>query len=82
MKKLALLLALALPAVPAFADAAKPEESAQPEPPAEIDPRMEKMQRLVNASFPPPTGSASATATTAQPRTPDQGRQQQPQYGR
>lgn len=65
-----------------MADAAKPEEPAQPEPPAEIDPRMEKMQRLMNASFPPQPGTAAATATTTQPRTLDQRRQQQTEYGR
>lgn len=65
-----------------MADAANPEEPAQPEPPAEIDPRMEKMQRLMNASFPPQPRTAASTATTAPPRTPEQRRQQQPEYGR
>jgi hypothetical protein len=64
-----------------MADAAKPEPPAQPGPPAEIDPRMEKMQRLMNASFPPQPGTAAA-ATAAQPRTPEQRRQQQTEYGR
>jgi hypothetical protein len=65
-----------------MADAARPEEPAQPEPPVETDPRMEKMQRLMNASFPPQPGPAASTATTAQPRTPDQRSQQQAEYGR
>jgi len=65
-----------------MADAAKPEEPAQPEPQADIDPRMEKMQRLMNASFPPQPGTAAANATIAQPRSQDQRRQQQAEYGR
>lgn len=65
-----------------MADAAKPEEPAQPGPEVEIDPRMAKMQRLMNASFPPQSGQAAAAATAAQPRTPEQRRQQQPEHGR
>jgi len=65
-----------------MADAAKPEEPEKPEPAAEIDPRMEKMQRLMNASFPPQPGTPASTATAAQQGTHEQRRQQQPEYGR
>lgn len=53
-----------------MADAAKPEEQAQLEPPAEIDPRLERMQRLINASFPQQaaaTAAAGSTTATQQP---------------
>lgn len=63
-------------------DATKPEETAPSEDPADIDPRMEKMQRLMNASFPPQPGTAAATAAIAQPRPSEQRRQQQTEYGR
>lgn len=66
-----------------MAEAAKPEEPArEPDLPAEVDPRMERMQRLMNASFPPSTGSATATSTAMQTQSPDQRRQQQAEYGR
>lgn len=67
-----------------MADAAKPAEETQPEAAPESDPRLEKMQRLMKASFPqPPSTVASATvASTAQRRTAEQGRQQDADYGR
>ncbi|ACL42491.1 helicase domain protein (plasmid) [Pseudarthrobacter chlorophenolicus A6] len=68
-----------------MADAAKPEEQAQPEPPAEIDPRLERMQRLMNASFPqqsaPVAATGTATAMTRQ-RPVDHRRQNDSGYGR
>ena len=66
-----------------MADAAKPEEPPQPEPPAEIDPRLERMQRLMGASFPgQPTPADPAGAVPAmQQRTVGQ-RQRDTEYGR
>lgn len=67
-----------------MANAAKPEEQPQPEPPAEIDPRLEKMQRLMNASFPQQskTTATAGTATATQQRPAEQRRQQDSDYGR
>ena len=65
-----------------MADAAKPEEHAQPEP-GEIDPRLEKMQRLMSASFPQQSASqgAAAVATATRQRSADY-RRQDSDYGR
>jgi hypothetical protein len=65
-----------------MADAAKPEEPEKPELPAEIDPRMEKMQRLMNASFPQRPGTSPSATTTAQQRPPEQRQQRHTEYGR
>ncbi|BCW42732.1 hypothetical protein StoSoilB3_42670 (plasmid) [Arthrobacter sp. StoSoilB3] len=67
-----------------MADASKPEEQPQPETAPEIDPRLEKMKRLMNASFPQPPGTvtAAANATTTQHRAPEPRRQQDSDYGR
>jgi hypothetical protein len=66
------------------AEAVKPEEQARPEPPAEIDPRLEKMQRLMKVSFPqqPTTGSPAGTATATQQRPTEQSSQQDSDYAR
>jgi hypothetical protein len=68
-----------------MADAAKPEEPTKPEEPdGEVDPRLEKMKRLMSASYPqqPTTAASATTATTNQQRTPEQRRQQDSSYGR
>lgn len=67
-----------------MADAAKPDQPAQEEPTTEIDPRLEKMQRLMNASFPQqstPTAAAGTATATQQPPA-DHRRQQDSEYGR
>jgi hypothetical protein len=65
-----------------MADAAKPEQQAQPEP-TEIDPRLGKMQRLMNASFPQqPTMAAAGIVIATQQRPAEQRRQQDSEYGR
>ncbi|WP_314324281.1 helicase-related protein [Paenarthrobacter ilicis] len=67
-----------------MADASKPEEQPQPEAAPEVDPRLEKMKRLMNASFPQPPGTvtSAANATTTQHRAPEPRRQQDSDYGR
>lgn len=66
-----------------MADAAKPEEQPDSEP-GEVDPRLEKMQRLMNASFPQQstTPAAAGTATETQQRPAEYRRQQDSDYGR
>ncbi|MFK4637788.1 hypothetical protein [Paenarthrobacter histidinolovorans] len=51
-----------------MAEASKPEEQTQPEAAPEVDPRLEKMQRLMKASFPQLPGFAAPgdSATKAQ----------------
>ncbi|MFJ4230029.1 helicase-related protein, partial [Paenarthrobacter nicotinovorans] len=67
-----------------MADAAKSDEPPQSETAPEIDPRLEKMQRLMNASFPQPpsTAGTAATAASSQHRAPDHRLQQDVDYGR
>jgi hypothetical protein len=66
-----------------MADASKPEEPSQKEPAMEIDPRLEKMQRLMEASFPQqPASMAPAEATMAAQRRSAEQNQRDPDYGR
>ncbi|MCD5342782.1 helicase [Arthrobacter sp. AK04] len=67
-----------------MSDAAKPEERPQPEPITEIDPQLEKMRRLMAASFPQQaTTKAAPGATTATQQRPAQrSHQQDSEYGR
>lgn len=67
-----------------MAEAAKPEQPAQEEPATETDPRLEKMQRLMKASFPQQATSTGATgaATATEQRPAEHRRQQDSVYGR
>jgi hypothetical protein len=67
-----------------MADAAKREQPAQEKPATEIDPRLEKMQRLMNASFPqqPTILADGGTTTETQQRPAEHRRQKDSEYGR
>ncbi|QSZ52760.1 hypothetical protein RI444_18360 [Paenarthrobacter sp. AT5] len=67
-----------------MADAAKPDEPQQSESATEVDPRLEKMRRVLNASFPSQPGAvtAAATAWPTHPTPHELSRQQDSDYGR
>ncbi|UUL78010.1 hypothetical protein NG819_21540 (plasmid) [Pseudarthrobacter sp. Fe7] len=67
-----------------MAEAAKPEQQQQAEPPAGRDPQLEQMQRLMKASFPQQAAAtvAAGTATATQQRPAEHPRQQDSEYGR
>lgn len=67
-----------------MADAAKPDEPQEPETTPQSDPRLEKMQRLMKASFPQAPGTAATTprAATARAGMIGRPRGQQSEYER